>query len=312
MEKQIDLIVTRELGDTAVVTGRFEAGLMHDTYEVRFEEDDYILQLSDADEERKAGLELGLNCYLMLQDTEIPVPQVVTENVRAIDGRTYTLVERLSGTSGWRDISPERVLNAGKYLAKIHQLRSFERAGWLQFDGHGLSVKAFQEGSLDRWRHRKVQNNAKHLRSGGLENVGREVERLFNRENVKSGESFQVVLSHNDYSPDNLLFQNDTVTGIIDFDHAFAGDRYRDIVKAANGFWMHDPCVDWDVRATFYEGYRNVTGLDSSFEAIEPYNRVETLAVTVGGMLDMNEFSDYEKSFYSERLLEAIERVPRT
>jgi len=311
MEGQITSTVERELGEAAIVVGPVEEGLMHETYEVRFEETDYILQLSEADEEQERALEQGLSCYRLLRDTKIPVPSVVTDTVREFDGRRYTIVEKLPGSTGKRDISPERVRNAGRCLAKIHEVRSFETAGWLLFGDQSLGIETFREGSLDQWRRRKVQDNAESLRAGGLETVGREVAQLFSREYLKSRDGFRAVLCHNDYSPDNILFRNGEVTGTIDFDHAYAGNRYRDLVKVANGFWIHDPCADWDVRATFYEGYQDVNELDYHFKENEPYCRVETLVISVGGMLRVDELSDYEKNFYSERLLEAIERIPR-
>lgn len=37
--------------------------------------------------------------------------------------------------------------------------------------------------------------------------------------------------------------------------------------------------------------------------------RVKTIAGTVAGLLTMDELSEYEMEFYSERILEAVERV---
>lgn len=309
MDELVSSIVERELGETAVVVRQVDEGMIKSTYEVRYEALDYILQLSEPDAGRESAMEMGLNCYRVLQGTGIPVPCVVTESVRELDGRKYVLLEKLSGESGKLDISPERAKNAARYLAKIHNVRRFETAGWLQFDDEGLSVKEFREGSLSQWRHQQVQDNARFLQEGGLEKIGRTVERVIDREKLESLEKSQAVLCHDDYSPDNVLFQNGEVTGIIDFDRAYAGDRHRDVVKAANAFWMHDPSTDWDVRETFYDGYQDGTELGTSFKADEPLTRVETLTVAIGGMLKTGKLSEYETDFYSKRIREAVNRT---
>ncbi len=309
MEQPAASIVNREFGASAEVVGRIDEGLIHDTYEVRFEDGDVVLQIASPTEEHEDSLRQGLHCYLLLQDTAIPVPRVITRTVQEWNGRTYVLVEKLPGATATLDISPRRVRNAGRVLAKLHASLSFERAGWFRFDDHGVSIEGFQEGSYDAWRHRTVQDNAEYLQAGGLETAGRAIKRVFSQVRLEAEDARGTVLCHNDYSPDNVLFHDDEVTGVIDFDHAYAGARHRDIVKTANSFWMHDPGVNWDVRSTFYEGYTTVTELDASFEESEPMVRAETLAVLVGGMARMGELSAYETDFYAERILEAIDRT---
>lgn len=310
MDDAIVSIVESELDEPPVSVADVEDGLIHETHEIRCCSGEYVLQFSsDVDDDREDALRRGLNCYVALQHSEIPVPDVVTENLGEFDGRAYSLVERLPGETGECDISPERTLNAGRYLAKIHDAERFDTAGWLRFENHRPSVRGFEEGGLKQWIRRTVGETSRLLREGGLETVGNEVEHTFDRVGGDLPDSFRPVLCHNDYSPDNVLFQDGEVTGIIDFDRAHASHAHRDLAKAANAFWMHDPCTDWDVRATLYEGYRDATQLGGSFERNEPLYRAETLANTVAGLLVMDELSEYEREFYAERILEALERV---
>lgn len=310
MEDEIVSIAERELGAAPVRVARVAEGLLHETYELECDGGEYVLQFSSgADDDRVDSLRRGLNCYVALQDSEIPVPGVVTETVREFDGRTYSLVEKLPGKTGERDVSPEKTRNAGRHLAKIHASKSFGTTGRIRFEDQGPSVREFREGSLKRRIRREIQKTSRILRDGGLETVGRAVENLFDRSGAELPEDFRPVLCHDDYSPDNVLFRDGEVTGILDFDRAYSGHGQRDLAKAANGFWMHDPCADWNVRATFYEGYREVNEQDDSFERNEPLYRVETLASTVAGLLEMSELSEYEQKFYAERVLKSIERV---
>jgi Ser/Thr protein kinase RdoA (MazF antagonist) len=313
MDDEIVSIVEQELGEIPVRVEQVEEGLLHETYEFSCDRGEYVLQfLSDADEGREDALRRGLNCYVMLQNSEIPVPVVVTEEIKDSNGRTYTLVEKLPGKTGKLDVSPEKVLNAGQYLAKIHNVRGFDTEGWIYFKDHSLSVHEFQEGSLKQQIQRNVEESSKAMQEGGMETVGIKVEKLFDQEGEKLPEDFQPVLCHNDYSPDNVLFQDGEVIGILDFDRAYSSHNQRDLVKAANGFWMHEPGSDWNIRDTLYEGYQEVNELDYTFERNEPLYRVETLVGIIAGLLTMDKLFEYEKEFYSERILEAVERVEKT
>ena len=313
MDDEFVSAVERELGETPNRIARVEEGLLHQTYELDCDGGEYVLQFaSDVNEDHEDSLKRGLNCYVALQNSGIPVPRVVTEEMKEFDGRKYAIVEKLPGKTGERDVSPEKAQNAGKYLAKIHNVRDFDTAGWLRFEDREMSVYEFRDGDLRQRIQRNVGESSKLLRAAGLETVGSEVERLFDQFGGDLPEDFEPVLCHNDYSPDNVLFRDGEVTGILDFDRAYASHNQRDLVKAANCFWMHDPCSDWSVRTKLYEGYREVNELESSFERNEQLYRVETLAGIVAGLLEMGELSEYEAEFYSERILEAIERVEET
>lgn len=309
MEDVIGSIVEKELGEPPVCVKQIEEGLIHQTFELRCNDDVYILQLSESGEKRRDALKRGLHWYLLLADSEIPVPSVVTETVRDVDDRCYMLVERLPGKSAERDISREKVRNAGRYLAKIHDYRSFETAGRIRFDDQGLTVSEFPEGDLARRIRRSIEECARTLQEGGLTAAGNAVCGLRDSVGTVVPDEFQPVLCHDDYTADNVLFQDGDVTGILDFDNAYAGHSHRDLAKAANGFWMHDPGSDWNVRGEFYEGYRDEIALDDSFERDEPFYRAETHAGTIADLLRGDVLSDYEKEFYSETILQAVERV---
>lgn len=312
MDDEIVSIAERELEQTPSRVSRVEEGLLHETYELDCDGGEYILQFSSVgDDDQEDALRRGLNCYVALQHSEIPVPGVLTETVNEFEGRPYTLVEKLPGETAERDVSPEKVLDAGRYLARIHDVRSFDKAGWIRSEDQELSVREFQEGGLKEWIQRTVENRSRILQGGGLETAGKEVARVFDQRGEALPDEFQPVLCHNDYSPDNVLFRDGEVTGILDFDRAVSSHNQRDLAKAANCFWMHDPCSDWDIRATLYEGYREVNELERSFERNEPLYRAETHAWTIASLLEMGELSEYEKEFYAETILEAVGRIER-
>lgn len=312
MTDDIVSLVERELRETPVDTERITDGSIHETYAVVCPSGKYILQCSKPDENQGARLRQGLYWYRALQDSDIPVPELVTETVQTDGDRHYTLVEHLPGSSGELDISPERVGNAAPFLARIHGHRQFDTPGQFRIDEHGPVVEEFDAGSLAEWRERRLDQTLSWLADAGMTRAVAAVERVRPRLERERPDEFQAVLCHNDYTPDNVIFEGDTVTGIVDFDLAFAGHRQHDIVQAANSFWMHDPCVEWDVRATFYEGYRHAGEIDPSFERNEPLYRVETLAWTVGALWSLDGLSEYEQAFYTERIVETVERLERS
>lgn len=309
MDEEIVSIFERELETVPSTFERVKEGLLHDTFAIAGADGDYILQFaSDEDDDRVDSLRRGLGFFILLQDSTIPVPGVVTETVGEYDGCRYILVEKLPGETGYLAVSPDRARNAGRYLAKIHNFRRFGRSGWLRFDNHELSVHEFREGTLKRKILRDARDHASRLENGGLEAAAIEFKRVFDQVEKALPNSIEPGLCHDDYSPDNVLFVDGRVTGILDFDRAYSGHHQRDLVKAANNFWLHDPGSDWDVRGELYRGYRQVTELDSSFERREPLYRMETLLCIVADMLGLGILSNDEKEFYDERIIDTINR----
>jgi Ser/Thr protein kinase RdoA (MazF antagonist) len=137
------------------------------------------------------------------------------------------------------------------------------------------------------------------------------VKRLFAGAGDWVSGGFGPVVCHGDFSPDNLLFEGDALTGVLDFDRAYAGQAARDLAGAANAVWMHDPAPDWDPRAECVEGYRAGRDPGASFERVEPLYRVETLAKAVAGMADLGTLSGDERTFYDGRIARAVERAER-
>ncbi|UPV76409.1 aminoglycoside phosphotransferase family protein (plasmid) [Halorussus limi] len=261
MTEEVRSIARRELGAVPDEVARVAEGLLHETYRISCDGETYVLQFSsDADESRVDSLRRGARCYDLLRDSEIPVPDVVAERPASDDGRRYLLVERIPGQTAERDITLNRVRNAGRYLAKIHEFRTFEESGWIRFENRRPNVRGFEEGGLAHRIRRTLTEDA----------------------------------------------------AVLDFDRSYSGHAQRDLVKAASCFWMHDPCSDWNVRAKLYEGYRDVAEVGDDFEANEPLYRAETLVGTVAGLVRLNELSEYEAEFYSERILEAVERLEVT
>jgi Ser/Thr protein kinase RdoA (MazF antagonist) len=306
-EAVVGAIVERELGRRPTWVDRLGEGLRHETYAVGCSGAEYVVQFATEADGREDALTRGVGWYVALSDSAVPVPGVVTEGVRTHDGRGYVLVEKLPGETAKLDVSPERVRNAGRILARIHRSWSFETAGWIHFEGEEPRVTAFEAGSRGRRLERAVGCHARTLCDAGLEAAGDAVDELFE---AVGGfpEAFDPVLCHGDFSPDNVVFEGDEVVGVLDFDRSRAGHRQRDLAHAANAFWMHDPGADWEIRETLYEGYREAADPGGGFVANEPLYRVETLSGAIAGMVEATGLSADEREFYDGRIRVAVDR----
>ncbi|MGB9961173.1 phosphotransferase enzyme family protein [Halobacterium sp. MBLA0001] len=312
MDDTVAAIAERDLGAPPDAVAPVAEGLQHETYVLTVNSRGYVLQFAASGDSRDVEpLARGRHCYVALRETEIPVPRVVSERVAEFDDRRYVLVERLPGTTGERDVSPARTRNAAATLAAIHDHAAFDTAGVLVGAGGELSVRACGDATFREWVQREVSESAGHLRDAGLGSIADGLEDVLDEFADHLPESFDPVLCHGDFSPDNVLFSDDEVVGVLDFDRARAGRAEWDLAAAANAFWMHDPTADWCVRETFYEGYRAVRPVAGSFDRCEPLYRAATLARLVAGMLALDELSAYERDFYAERLQNAVGRASR-
>ena len=288
-----------------------EEGLMHETYSVRVDGEKYIIQFSGREDD---CLKHNLKCYELFQDT-VPVPDTVTKEVQEVNGQNFTTVEKIQGESAEKNVNPERTRNAGKTLAKIHSKTSFPHEGWIELRKEdqtpeelleGLQLHSFKKNSLKR---RKMDNiydeKISVLKENGFD-VADGVEEFLRTNEGLFPENFTAVPCHLDFSPDNVIYRGEKVSGVIDFDYMYAGLDVRDLVKSANSFWMHDPAADWSVRKEFYRGYQEVRELPENFEELEAFFRIETLARLVASVIDLDEMNEDEKEFYRQELKEEL------
>ena len=313
-EKTATEATKKVFGENPQEMQRVEQGLIHETYTVKLEDQEFILQFSGKDEKDHSPLAQCLKMYELLETT-VPVPKAVTREVEEIDGKKFVIVEKIPGKSGEQNISPEKTREAGKELAKIHEFTDFEKEGWMKFNGgenpqeilEKLEIEGFREETSKRKTLSELEEKIEIFRGKGLTGVAEKTEEFVETHGEIFPENFGPVLVHDDFTPDNVLFREDTVSGIIDFDYAYSGLDVRNIVKSANSFWMHDPGADRDIRQNFYDGYSKERPLPQGFERLERFFRVETLVQLIGSMIELDELSEDELDFYREQILGELE-----
>lgn len=306
MEELIAKICREELGETPKNIEKAGEGLVHQTYSIVVESGEYIIQIAE-DDEKASSLEICLNLYRMFSDSEVPVPATVTGKIHEFDGRKYIVVEKIEGEMIGDSLTPEKVQESAKYLAKIHNFRSLEKSGWPYFEQGKLKISGFNEGSMEKYMLKNVEEKAEVFEKKGRERLAALVREFFEKHGDSIPENFQPVICHNDYAPDNLLFKENELKAIIDWDYAYSGHHQRDLVKAANSFWVYDPEADWEIRDTFYEAYNQHRDIGEDFEALRPIYRVETLIRIVASLATLDAWEDRNGEYLADRLEEVIE-----
>lgn len=313
--KEVDAknIAEKEFGEEPSSVEEIEEGLKQETYRLTYGNKKYILQLSDQLKEGDNGLERNVKAYQLLKDTDIPVPELVTEELHIYKHDSqewkYYISECLSGKSLQSQMTPELTQDSGKILAKLHNFQSYDEAGWLLPEENSFSVAPFEEGNFKEYVLNEWQDRIKTLEKEGWDEVVRKSQEFYENYGNKLPENIESVFCPNDFSTDNIMVEDGEITGIIDFDIAYAGHSQRDLVKSANGFWMIDPGEDKGIRENFYDGYWQEKEFEEDFSRNEPIYRVETLTQLVASLIEMNHFNEDEKSFYRENLKRIIEEA---
>lgn len=263
------------------------------------------MQVSDADEERERSMRR--KCQVMSWETDLPIPDLVAgpDSFRA-DGseRKFFIMEKMAGEQLNRKFSEELAVETGRMLSHFHDLRSFERAAWLSPEENGFEFYDFEEGSLKDWILSELEENLEVLGENGFGDICDEIRSLYDNHGDDLPDEFPAVLCHGDFSPDNLLVQEDEISGILDFDYVYAGHRQRDLVKTANSFLVEG----FDTREEIYRGYRKEGELGESFESNEPLYRMETLVAIVASLFTLGEdMVEEQKRHYRAMLRENLE-----
>jgi Ser/Thr protein kinase RdoA (MazF antagonist) len=312
-ESDVTSIAEREFGEQPSGVEEIDEGLKQETYRLEIGDEKYILQLSDKLDEGDNGLERNVKAYQLLKDTEVPVPELVTEELHRYKDANqewkYYISECLPGKSLESQMTPELTEKSGKILAKLHDFQSYDEAGWLLPEENGFSVIPFEEGSFKEYVLDEWQDRIETFEKEGWDEVVRKSQEFYESYGSKLPENIEPVFCPNDFSTDNIMVEDGEIKGIIDFDIAYAGHSQRDLVKSANGFWMIDPGEDTGIRENFYKGYWQEKEFEESFSRNEPIYRVETLTQIVASLIEMNHFNEEEKSFYRENLKRIIEEA---
>lgn len=300
---EVNELAEREFGEEPGSVEEIVGGVMNKTLRLKYGEESYILQLNESTEAHE--MENNLNCFKYFQDSKVPVPQIVTEEVREYDSSHYIIVEDLNTGSLNEDIRPEKTRDSGRYLAYIHSSQSFDKAGWWEWEDGKPKVIGFPDDSLKGRIEDNLEDNLEYFREEDIDWLAEVSERFLDNYLELVPDDFKAVFVHHDYNPGNILVEDGEIVGVLDFDYAHSSHDQRDLVKAANNFWIRGK-VD---REHIYEGYGEVRELDETFDRNEPLYRLETLIDILKGFIEHNRITVEEAQEYVSDIKEIEEEI---
>ncbi|MFQ3646543.1 MAG: phosphotransferase [Anaerolineae bacterium] len=283
--QQIELIFhAHGLGEVRTIT-RTTRGSVNDVFLINGA---YVLRVQPR---RHMRLYAEKQAYELLRQSGVPVPQVVALDTSGLRiPYSYLLLTYLPGErliDVWPTLSSETrakvALEVGAHLARIHNVS-------LDFYGHlGLNQQRFNnfyEYAIDCCARFVLPASQTRLYTPKMH------EQLTTLLHICRPYIQHVSphLVHNDYHFENILVENDTVTGIIDIEWALSGDPTWDFLVEDK--W-EEQCAG--SRALVYEGYRSVRRLD-------PQHRLKTrLYKAIHALETIAEWPEY-RAWAVERL----------
>lgn len=221
--------------------------------------EEYVVQVAAPGDDR---VRLAAELYdRVAEETSVPTPEIVDAGWEH-DTVPYLVMERSDGDNiehSYGDMDPDRVDaivdQAGEMLGEAHAS--------IELDGYGFIGADDLEGSHDDWRQFMDERIAGYCSdlAGTVFDMGAlmlRVSQQWDQHRDAVPEEPDASIVHNDYRPGNLLVDGDTVTTVLDWDNAYAGDALFDYVMAEHEFMSPG---DWDedrneeVRDRFREAY---------------------------------------------------------
>ena len=175
-----------------------------------------------------------------------PVPVAVEEPVD-VDGRTWCLSKFLPGTCRTTN-GPEDRRERGRRLAELHEATTpLIEMG--QRRGFGLSDEVICDPELDDVirQYEKLRPSEGHVLRWHIDQAREWFDRL-------DLDQTETTVLHSDFAPWNLLYEGESLTGILDFDATHLNYRVADFALAWRGY--QDEVIEG------YEEVHILSGLD--------------------------------------------------
>lgn len=245
--------------------------------------------------------------YEYLQTSEVPVPEVIAlDQSKQLVPYEYLITSKLEGTSvidSWNSLSAkeqERIAyEAGTYLALIHSY-TFERFGKLRDLPNG-GFTYWYDYCADYFHRYANQALAMNIIDPSLRDRMQAVLEKYRPllDTVRKG-----YLLHSDYHFENILQRKGVVSGIIDFEWAYAGDADVDFV-------VEDVCEQMCPGSTphMYAGYASVRPLDAHHDLKMAFYKLYMYLEFVVSSKQYEDEASFQRTY--ARLVEDLEAFER-
>lgn len=187
-------------------------------------------------------IDYELDVLRRLDEVGWPVPAAVEDPIQ-VDGRTWGLFKYLPGTCRTTNSSGERRAR-GRLLAELHQATA-SLAGMGQRSGFGLSDEVIGDPRLidSIRRYEQLRPVESRIMRWHIDQAMETFHRL-------DLDDVVTTVLHGDFAPWNLLYEGESLTGVIDFEATHLNYRVADFANSWRGY--QDEVV---------EGYEEVSKL---------------------------------------------------
>jgi len=215
------------------------------------------------------AIEKALQMQDLLRRDGIPSPQIFPRDgqmLRWLDEENAYVVMEYS--QGWNErpesITLTQMKSLGRHCAEMHQ--AFARIPPEGVKGYPLDCAQVLENVHNHAR--KVQNLPEYDQSAACRRAVLAMRPILETLSPTFLENLPQGICHEDFTPDNLLFESDELYAIIDFDRSQYSFTWHDIGRALLSFALLDGVLRREYIAAFVEGYAAVLPFDRPADAL--------------------------------------------
>lgn len=238
---------------------RYEHGAINDTYHIVDETGEYSVRVY----RNHALPDVEFEVALLEHVSGLPVPKVVPINGSNIwnIGEQYAIVYKYIPGEHLGDFTPGQLNEVGRFLAHFHT-----RGQDFSWQGQRHEFYRFTPSRVSSIMALCEQKSIGHY--DVLSAVKADVEQYQLASDLPQGPI------HVDVKPQNVLYQNGELRGVLDFDNAYIGPYVLDLAKSMMWFGFNHGLFDLRRASHIYEGYSSVRSL-SELERKELYNALK-------------------------------------
>ncbi|TQR35774.1 phosphotransferase [Brevibacillus brevis] len=246
---------------------KHSGGYLNETYILTYHDTDYFLWINRDPDNRKINRQLNVLDILRRNGHKVP-SLVVSKSDR--ESENYIVTKRLHGENLEQALPSMSTAQKEKYFYKMGQLLSTihftqinNRSGYI---GDECSYSTWQEFLLQQ-----LGNYVSLLEKQPVfQGVNREelslLIKFFNSCITKLPSSPVFHLLHGDYYGGNILFSQEGLTGLVDFEWSLWGEREYDF-RVMETFQFEST----ELSLAFYQGYRDHYPIPEGFEERVPF-----------------------------------------
>lgn len=239
-------------------------GYMHQKWRVSTDRGDFLVKRFNHqryDRTRLAGIEQALRRQLYLWEQGLPCPEILLfegQPIRYLDADTSYMVMAFAPgeMKGPDDITAAQLYDLGQVCGRIQRLlaerelksHSSDPQSYLQRSDPSSTLAALRETFAADLSDDVPEDYKAALLAA---------KPLCEQVTLSYLESLPRGLSHEDFAADNLLFDEKSVTAVVDFDLSGPGYLWHDLGRAALCFCLKDGRFDLKKAAALAKGYRS-------------------------------------------------------